>query len=78
MKSWKKTVMVLLCMGMLGSMTACSGKNDVNDATGGSNTGNSIEEDIENGVDNIEDGAEDMTEDVEDALDGTDENHDVK
>ena len=80
MKSWKRAALVLLSVFMLGCMTACSGENRVNDATNGSNTGNTLEEDIimeltpgrrcrglENG---IEDGARDIKDGVEDALDG--------
>lgn len=77
MKSWKRAALVLLSVFMLGCMTACSGENRVNDATNGSNTGNTLEEDINNGADALEDGAEDLKDGardikdgVEDALDG--------
>lgn len=60
MKSWKRAALVLLSVFMLGCMTACSGENRVNDATNGSNTGNTLEEDINNGADALEDGAEDL------------------
>nr|WP_317448881.1 hypothetical protein [uncultured Sellimonas sp.] len=66
MKSWKRAALVLLSVFMLGCMTACSGENRVNDATNGSNTGNTLEEDIDNGADALEDGAEDLKNGVED------------
>lgn len=66
MKSWKRAALVLLSVFMLGCMTACSGENRVNDATNGSNTGNTLEEDINNGADALEDGAEDLKNGVED------------
>lgn len=66
MKQWKKAVLVVLCVGMLGSMTACAGKNRVNDATGGTNTGDTLDKDLKDGADTLEDGVENLKDDVED------------
>ena len=81
MKSWKKAVLVFMSMFLIGSMTACAGENRVNDATRGSNTGETLDDDIKDGTDALEDGAKDLKDDVEngakdikdgveDALDG--------
>ena len=70
MKSWKRAALVLLSVFMLGCMTACSGENRVNDATNGSNTGNTLEDGAEDLKDGVEDGARDIKDGVEDALDG--------
>lgn len=74
MKLWKQTALVLLSAVCIGNMTACSGTEHVNDATKGSETGETLDEEIKNGSedlkDDVEDGAEDLKDDVEDALDG--------
>lgn len=78
MKIWKKAVLIMMCIGMMGSMTACAGKNRVNDATAGTNTGESLGEDLKDGAedlkDDVEDGVRDVEDGVEDALDGDDRN----
>lgn len=66
MKSFKQTAVILLSVLMLGSMTACSKGDHINDATKGSSTGETLDEDIKNGADKLEDGAENIKDDVED------------
>lgn len=65
MKSWKQAALVLLSVFVIGNMTACSGNTHVNDATKGSDTGETLDEDIKKGADELEDGAEDLKDDVE-------------
>ena len=66
MKSWKRAALVLLSVFMLGSMTACAGENRVNDATNGSDTNDTTDDDRKNGKDTLEDGADDLGEDMKD------------
>ena len=60
MKSWKRAALVLLSVFMLGSMTACAGENRVNDATNGSDTKDTTDDDRKNGKDTLEDGSGDL------------------
>ena len=66
MKSWKRAALVLLSVFMLGSMTECAGENRVNDATNGSDTKDTTDDDRKNGKDTLEDGADDLGEDMKD------------
>lgn len=68
MKFWKQAALLLMSVFVIGNMTACSGNTHVNDATKGSDTGETLDEDIEKGVDKLEDGAEDLKENVEDGV----------
>lgn len=68
MKLWKRTALILLSVFTIGNMTACSDNSHVNDATKGSNTGETLDEDIKNGTDKLEDGAEDLKDDVKDGV----------
>lgn len=68
MKFWKQAALLLMSVFVIGNMTACSGNTHVNDATKGSDTGETLDEDIEKGVDKLEDGAEDLEENVEDGV----------
>lgn len=68
MKALKRTALIILCIGMLGSMTACAGKNRINDATGGTDKKETLDDRLKDGAGDLKDDVEDGARDLKDGL----------
>lgn len=87
MKHWKKLLMMLMCVGVIMSVTACGSNNNADDngaagngtandanGTGNNGTNGATDRNGDNVMDEIGDDIRDGAEDVGDALDGNDNN----
>ncbi len=74
MKNFKKTILAMLCMGVIFSMTAC-GSNDNGSGDGASGSqNNSVTEGTNNNADNNSTGNDDMNNDSGNDTSGTTDN----